>query len=302
MASLFLKFGVVVRTMFIALLALSLSACSGLLFYPSKQLFSTPENWQLSYEDVWLPSEDGTLLHGWWLPAQARRDAQAQPTELISARGSVYFLHGNAENISTHIASVFWLPAAGYNVFLLDYRGYGRSEGSPEMAAVIDDVRAGYHWVQQKAGPMIVLGQSLGGGLGGFVAATEEHPPAALVLDAPVASYPRIAAEVARRNWLTWLFAPLASWLMPDEYDLDAVIGQLRAPLLVFRSDDDRVVPSTHADTIYALAINARSTLRIATTGRHIATFNSEVNRQHLLDFLASHVLARKAVPGSPEM
>lgn len=279
MASIFLKWG----RCLLVLQLVWLSACSNLLFYPSKKLFSTPPDWGLDYEDVWLASADGTRLHGWWLPAAGQ------------ALGTIYFLHGNAENISTHIASVAWLPASDYNVFLLDYRGYGQSEGRPTLGPVVEDVRAGYHWVQARASaqPLVVLGQSLGGGLAGYVAATEAQPPAALVLDAPVASYSRIAGEVARGNWLTWVFAPLAQCcLMPSDYDLQPVIANLRAPLLIFRSDEDRVVPPGHADSLYRAAAQPKTL--VETRGPHIATFAEEDNRKRLLRFLSQY-----ATPGS---
>ena len=69
-------------------------------------------------------------LHGWFLPAQ------------IPSRGTILFLHGNAENVSTHIGSVAWLPAEGFNVFLIDYRGYGLSEGVPTLDGLHRDVEA----------------------------------------------------------------------------------------------------------------------------------------------------------------
>lgn len=289
---------VALRTATALLLLVFVSGCSSLLFYPSSVMVSTPANWQLAYEDVWLHSGDGTRLHGWWLPAQS----PGEPPIPAAAKGTIYFLHGNAENISTHIANVIWLPGAGYNVFLIDYRGYGRSEGEPDLGPVIEDVRSGYRWLQgQQELPLIVLGQSLGGALGGFVAATETPAPAAVVLDAPVASYPRIAAEVARRHWLTWPLAPLAASAMPRQYNPDSVIDRLAAPLLIFRSDDDRVVPPSHADTLFERATAPK--VRIKTTGRHTATFNDEANRQGLLDFLDAHLggaakTSRQGVPG----
>lgn len=287
MATLLLTLRPLLKAAVAGMLLLCVGACSRLLFYPLTTLVATPDNWQLVYEDIWLQSDDGTRLHGWWLPAQTPTRTEGEPPALLKAKGSVYFLHGNAENISTHIANVAWLPAEGYNVFLLDYRGYGRSEGEPDLGPVVADVRAGYAWMQQHAPPLVVLGQSLGGGLAGFVVATEAQPPAAVVLDAPVASYPRIASEVAKRNWLTWPFAPLAACAMPEQFDLETVIPDLGAPLLIFRSDEDQVVPPSHADSLYKLARAPK--VRVKTSGRHTATFNSTENRQRLLSFLATH-------------
>ena len=120
------------------LLSLLLAGCSKLFFYPMSPWVQNPENQGLQYEDIVLIHPRGMRIHGWWLPA-----ADDAP-----ARGTVYFLHGNAQNISTHLANVQWLPARGYNVFLLDYRGYGLSEGKPKLPDVFDDVQLGLDWLR----------------------------------------------------------------------------------------------------------------------------------------------------------
>ena len=106
-----------------ALLALMcLSGCTAttaLLFYPQDHHVRTPHDLALDYQDVWLTAADGTRLHAWWLPAVGGN----------SKTPTVLHLHGNAENISTHIQSVAWLPLEGVNVLMLDYRGFGLSVG-----------------------------------------------------------------------------------------------------------------------------------------------------------------------------
>jgi len=88
------------------------TGCTTLFFQPLGKHIRTPKDIGLDYEDLWFKSADGVLLNAWFLPAKT------------VARGTVLFLHGNAENISTHIGAVFWLPERGFNVLLLDYRGY----------------------------------------------------------------------------------------------------------------------------------------------------------------------------------
>ena len=77
-----------------------------------------------------LAAPDGTKLHAWFLPAGG------------TARGTVLHLHGNAANVSNHLPLVAWMPARGYNVLMLDYRGFGKSEGRPTLDGIVEDALA----------------------------------------------------------------------------------------------------------------------------------------------------------------
>ncbi|MDY6840282.1 MAG: alpha/beta fold hydrolase, partial [Pseudomonadota bacterium] len=140
---------------------LLLPGCSSVFFFPDRATYITPDRLNLEYGDVYIDTADGETLHGWWLPAQAPEN---------NARGTVYFLHGNAQNISSHILNVAWLPEEGYNVFTIDYRGYGKSTGDPDIEGALHDVETGLRWLVEKPEvseqPLYILGQSLGGGLG----------------------------------------------------------------------------------------------------------------------------------------
>ena len=87
------------RLLIIVVLSFSLIGCSNVFFFPYHEHVQTPERLGLKYEDVYFNASDGTRLHGWFLPGAGR------------ALGTILFLHGNAENVSTHIMSVRWLPA-----------------------------------------------------------------------------------------------------------------------------------------------------------------------------------------------
>ncbi|WP_259643245.1 alpha/beta hydrolase, partial [Pseudomonas syringae] len=102
-------------------LVLALTGCSSMLFYPEQGVPFTPDKARLQYQDVNLTAADGTRLHGWWLPAK----------EGVPVKGTVLHLHGNGGNLSWHLGGVWWLPEQGYQVLMLDYRGYGESQGEP---------------------------------------------------------------------------------------------------------------------------------------------------------------------------
>jgi len=267
------------------LVAALLQGCSRLLFFPQRALVRTPADVGLAYRDVSITAADGTALHGWWLPATGDPSG--------AAKGTVFFLHGNAENISTHIASVYWLPAAGYQVLLLDYRGFGRSAGKPRLPDVFTDVEAGFRWLREEpqaaARPLFLLGQSIGGALGCYVAGSNEELRAQLagvVLDSTFARYSWVARDAAAHGWLTWPFQWPIAWSMPDGYDPMDFIGRLSpVPVLVIHGRRDDIVPYAHGEALFAAAREPRSFLGY--DGPHIGGFMDARNRELLLEFFA---------------
>lgn len=280
----------VLRLILLTGLAMTLAGCSKLFFYPMEPWVQNPENLGLKYEDVVLIHPRGLRLHGWWLPAAGEGHV----------RGTVYFLHGNAQNISTHLASVQWLPEQGYNVFLLDYRGYGLSEGKPRLPAVFDDVQLGLDWLRNaksKEGPLTVFGQSLGGAMAATVLGNGENQGAAdcVVLEAAFASYRGITNEVMEGNWLMWPWRWLVVPAMPGE-ELDPVsriAGLAPTPLLVMHSQDDPIIPYAHGKRLFAAAGQPKQFQRLR--GGHIESTRDPSVQQRIVNFLQSHGCAAPA-------
>ncbi|MCC7329792.1 MAG: alpha/beta fold hydrolase [Gammaproteobacteria bacterium] len=265
----------------ILLCALLLGGCSRLLFMPMGPLVRTPADVGIEYRDVALRAADGTALDAWWLPARG------------PARGTVLFLHGNAENISTHLASVYWLPAEGYQVLLLDYRGFGRSGGRPAIPEVFADLHAALDWLaaepDAQGRPLFLLGQSLGAALGGYLVGADPAVRArfsAVVLDAGFARYRWIARDVAAKSWLTWPLQWPMAWSMPRGYDLLDQIGHISpVPLLLIHGRQDAVVDYRHVQALFAAARAPRFLL--SHDGPHIGSFREPAIRSALLQFLA---------------
>lgn len=257
-----------------------LGGCGHLFFFPGKAHFITPDQIGLQYEDVYLTTPDNETLHGWLLPAQGDEP-----------RGTVYFLHGNGENISTHFGNVMWLPAHGYQVFLLDYRGYGRSTGTPDIEPALLDVETGFHWLRQypqtRHTPLFILGQSLGGALAITFAA---HVPdlsqqvRGVVIDSAFASYRDIAREKLGQFWLTWPLQYPLSWLVPARHDpVDHIAALAPTPLLILHSAQDQVVPLHHGQRLFETA--APPKMFLATHTMHNGAFNDRSNREQVLRF-----------------
>lgn len=262
------------------LLALALGGCTQVFFQPHRARIASPEQFGLAYEEVRFRSDDGTALYGWFLPASGK------------AVGTVLFLHGNAENISTHIASVAWLPARGFNVFLFDYRGYGASAGTPTLAGAQQDVDAAMHVLLSRADidrdRIIVLGQSLGGALAAYYVAHSQSRDAirALVIDSAFSSYQGIVREKLAALWLTWPFQWLPA-LTVDERFSPLPAMKLISPiaLLLIQGDQDTIVPPHHAQRLYDAALEPKQ-LWIMPAAGHIQSLRDAAMQDRLVDYL----------------
>ena len=251
-----------------------------MVFQPMKTMLRTPDQIGLQYRDQYFTSSDGTRLHGWWLPAEGK------------AQGTVLLLHGNAENISTHIGSVYWLPAQHYNVFLFDYRGYGLSAGEPSLDGAMMDVKSALRWLLARKdldpGRIIVFGQSLGGALGVYALASTgmSHKIRALILDSTFSDYHRIARDKLSSFWLTWPFQYPLSWLISDRYSPVRQIARISpTPVLIVHSQADMIIPVDHARRLFAAAKQPKE-LWIVPDGAHISAFNQPEMRKKLLRYL----------------
>ena len=218
-------------------------------FQPQPTLVRTPAELGLRYRDIHVDTTDGVRLHGWFLPATGR------------PRGHVLFLHGNAENISTHLLAVSWLPPAGYGVLLVDYRGYGRS-GVRRASTVCTRTRRPpsppcSRCPSRHRDGSPVLGQSLGGAIAIDVlsGSPDRERFRLLVADSPPASLRRVAREALDRFWLTRPFGTPLSWTIADDWrPIDRVAGLAPLPLLLIAGTADPIVNVDQARDLYAAA------------------------------------------------
>lgn len=258
---------------------LGLGGCSGLFFHPMSDWVQNPARQGLDYEDIVLIHPDGQRIHGWWLPSATDE-----------VRGTVYHLHGNAQNISTHLMNVAWLPKKGYQVLLIDYRGYGLSEGEPDLAGARKDIQLGLDWLyaaDRVEPPLVVFGQSLGASLATGVMGREDNAGKGdcVILEAPFTSYQSITRDVMRKSWVLWPFSFVVAPLMPDEADpVDRVGGIAPRPLLVMHSVEDGIIPFEHGRALYEAAGEPKTFQRLK--GGHIQSTRAKDVRQRLLDFM----------------
>jgi uncharacterized protein len=281
------------RLLGLTLLAASLAGCTGLVFQPMQELILAPDELGLAYRDVEFTTADGVRLDGWFLPARAPR------------QGSVLFLHGNAQNISTHIANVAWMPAAGFDVFLFDYRGYGRSAGEPGLDGLEQDFKAALRTLRAMPEAdrerIVVFGQSLGGALA--ITALADSPDRskvrALVVEGAFTSLRALAREKLADTWLTWPLQWPLSLTIDDRWRPIDVIGKLAPlPVLIIQGEADEVVPRQHGIALFEAAQEPKQLWLLPDT-RHIQAFERTENRRRLREYLVGVLATARPAPAA---
>ena len=277
-----------VRHSILLVLLLAVTGCSGLFFYPSREMQESPALKLFPHRDIEFLASDGVALHGWYFPVE-------------NARGSILVLHGNAQNLSTHVNSVLWLVREGYNIFIIDYRGYGRSDGKPDLVGAHRDAAAALETLfllpGVDPGRVAVLGQSLGGSIAVYTVAHSRHREQirALVIDSAFSSYRRIAREKLASFWLTWPFQYPLSWTVTDSFSAERCIAKVApVPLLILHGLDDPVVPTRHGRMLYEEAQQPKQLWLTALPG-HVQSFGDVKVREQFATYLSTALTASSA-------
>lgn len=207
-----------------------------LIFYPERMLAGSP---RIPYEDVSFTALDGTQLHGWFIPFK-----ESSRVFVIS--------HGNAGNIGDRYEmGEYVVREFQSNVFMYDYRGYGRSEGQPSEAGIYADVRGAVRYVHSRGfAPALVylLGQSLGSAV--TIDVASEETCGGIILEAP---FPSVRA-VARR----YMFSLPVDYLLGARFDSISKIPNVRAPIAVVHAKGDPVIPFVLGQQLFDAATSRK--------------------------------------------
>jgi fermentation-respiration switch protein FrsA (DUF1100 family) len=214
------------------------------IFYPSRTIRFTPADIGLSFEDVFLKTEDGVVIHGWFIPA-------GRP------KGTLIFLHGNAGNIGDRLEKIQLFNSMGLNIFIVDYRGYGKSKGHPSEEGVYKDARAVYDYLALRAdidpGRIFAYGASLGGAVA--IDLAMKRKLAGLMVDSTFSS----AVDMAKR-----MYPFIPSFLVRSKFDSISKVRDMRIPKLFIHSPEDDIVPFEMGDKLYQAAAGPKVFLETA--------------------------------------
>jgi pimeloyl-ACP methyl ester carboxylesterase len=229
---------VIAYTLFVALLVYFMldGFFDSVIFQPSRGIDLRPSDLGIEAEQVALDSE-GVRIHGFYLPTdRSRRNPRA-----------ILFLHGNAGNASHRLPNAAELARLGADVLLIDYRGYGMSEGTPSESGAYADARAGLAHLTGERGfsvqRIVLFGRSLGGAVAVDLAGDREL--AGVILESTFSS----AADVARG-----MLGPALAYLARGRFDSASKIDRIRSPLLFFHGDRDQIIDYGFGRRLFELA------------------------------------------------
>jgi uncharacterized protein len=219
------------------------------VFHPTRPVRLTPAALGLAYEDLWITTSDGVRLRGFLMPSP-------------QGRHTLLHFHGNAQNIGDWMFVAPPLVERGFHVVVVDYRGYGDSEGKPEEKGLYLDGEAVWSHVcslpQVAEGPLSLWGKSLGSAVAIHLAA--QTPPTALILE---------SAFTSMRE-LVLLHAPyVPQAVVPPLFESLPQMEQITCPTLLIHGHDDELVPLEHAERLHKAAHNTEAQLEIIPSAGH---------------------------------
>ena len=204
------------------------------LYFPTKEIEFTPEIINLSYEDIYFSTEDSIKLNAWFVPAR-------------DSRFTLLFCHGNGGNICHRIEKIKTLNALGLDVFIFDYRGYGKSDGRMSERGFYRDVSAAYEYLisERKISPdrIVLYGESLGGAVAIDLAARTHVR--ALITESTFSSTKDAAREI---------FPYFPVFLISSKFDSLDKIKNIKAPKLIIHSQNDEIIPFVQSEKLFNAA------------------------------------------------
>jgi len=241
-----------------------------LLYFPFKDMETTPAVIRLPFEEVNITTSDSEKITAWWIPAQ-------------NERGVLLFCHGNAGNISHRLDTIDIFNRLGLSVLIFDYRGYGKSTGRPSEDGTYRDAEAAWRYLvevqKKKPDKIILFGESLGGAVAAEIAS--RYKAGGLIIMSSFTSIPELAGRL-------YPFLPV-KLLSKFRYSTIDKIGAITAPKLIIHSPDDEIIPFEQGRTLYEKAAEPKQFLQIQ--GGHNEGFLASGNLyvQGLDDFISKH-------------
>ncbi len=221
------------------------------IYYPMKTITATPQIENLSFEDIYFTADDNTQLNGWFIPAN-------------NAKFTILLAHGNAGNIGHRLEKILIFHNMGLNVFVFDYRGYGKSAGTPREAGLYKDMFAAYNYLTKTRGipksNIIIYGESIGGAVA--IDLAQKVNAKALITEETFTSVKDMAKTA---------FPFIPSFIFSSRFNAIGKIKNVKCRKLIIHSIDDEIVPFSMGERLFTAAGEPKTFLKIR--GSHNTAF-----------------------------
>lgn len=252
------------------------------IFYPVRSIAATPSDIGLPFEDVFIRTQDNVIINAWLVKSSP-------------PRGTLIFCHGNAGNIGDRLEKILLFHQMGFNVLIMDYRGYGKSEGRPSEAGIYKDAVAAYDYLLTRQdidrSRIIGYGESLGGAV--VVDLGTKRNLAALLIDSSFTS----AADMAKT-----IYPFIPSFLLATKLNSVVKVRTVTAPKLFIHSRADEVVPFRLGERLYQAAAKPKEFIELPEGGGHndLPPDAKEKMARGIIIFLRQHNIIKQPV-GAPD-
>ncbi|MBU4376487.1 MAG: alpha/beta hydrolase [Candidatus Omnitrophica bacterium] len=221
------------------------------IYFPMKDVIGNPASVGLAYEEVYFDTSDNKRLNGWYIPNS-------------KAKFTIIFCHGNAGNISHRLEKILIFYNLGLNIFVFDYRGYGKSEGAPSESGLYEDADAAYNYLTTERriskDDIILYGESIGGAVA--IDLAQRISVLALITEATFTSA-KDMSEIA--------FPFIPYFVFSSRFDSVFKIKDIACPKLIIHSVNDEIVPFRLGEKLFDAAMPPKKFRKIR--GGHNTAF-----------------------------